>query len=54
MKSVAKKLAEDVDNLKNTAGTMGRVSDINYKTALIFCTLLIVVVTIQCLYILCD
>ena len=26
LKSVAKKLAEDVDNLKNTAGTMGRVS----------------------------
>ena len=27
LKSVAKKLAEDVDNLKNTAGTMGRVSE---------------------------
>ena len=26
LKSVAKKLAEDVDNLKNTAGSMGRVS----------------------------
>ena len=32
LKSVAKKLAEDVDNLKNTAGTMGRVS--YHKTAL--------------------
>ena len=33
LKSVAKKLAEDVDNLKNTAGTMGRVSYIinNYN-----------------------
>ena len=26
LKSVAKKLADDVDTLKNTAGTMGKVS----------------------------
>ena len=35
LKSVAKKLAEDVDNLKNTAGTMGKVSSCETHTLLL-------------------